>query len=282
MRIARLKNEGVSEFAVSTTGDAWVPLSRLGLDHPDTAALIVDRETVRSAAERYSGETVSIAEDRLLSPIVRPGKILAVGLNYASHAKETGATPPERPLIFAKYTNSLNSPFGEVAIGKHVTEQADYEVELGVVIGKTAKGVTEDSALDHVFGYVVANDVSARDWQRSDSQFSRSKSADTFCPVGPWITTADEIPNAEALELRSRVNGEDRQSGSTADMIFDVPALIAYLSATITLEPGDLILTGTPPGVGLGFTPPRFLKPGDIVECSIEGLGSIRNRFVDA
>ncbi len=282
MRIARLKNEGVSEFAVSTTGDAWVPLSRLGLDHPDTAALIVDRETVRSAAERYSGETVSIAEDRLLSPIVRPGKILAVGLNYASHAKETGATPPERPLIFAKYTNSLNSPFGEVAIGKHVTEQADYEVELGVVIGKTAKGVTEDSALDHVFGYVVANDVSARDWQRSDSQFSRSKSADTFCPVGPWITTADEIPNAEALELRSRVNGEDRQSGSTADMMFDVPALIAYLSATITLEPGDLILTGTPPGVGLGFTPPRFLKPGDIVECSIEGLGSIRNRFVDA
>lgn len=282
MKIARFEHEGLSEFAVSAGKDGWVPVSRLGLDYPDTAALIRDREAVSSAAEQFAGQVMSIAEDRLLSPIVRPGKILAVGLNYASHARETGATLPERPLIFAKYTNSLNSPFGDVAIGRHVTEQADYEVELGVVIGKTAKGVAEASALDHVFGYVVANDVSARDWQRSDGQFSRSKSADTFCPVGPWITTADEVADPEALELRSRVNGEDRQSGSTADMIFDVPSLIAYLSATITLEPGDLILTGTPPGVGLGFVPPQFLQPGDVVECSIQRLGSIRNRFIDA
>ena len=282
MRIARLEHEGSSEFAVSAGEGGWVPVSQLGLDYPDTAALIRDHETVRAAVEQFAGQTVSAVDDRLLSPIVRPGKILAVGLNYASHARETGATPPERPLIFAKYTSSLNGPFGDVAIGRQVTEQADYEVELGVVIGKTAKGVTEEAALDHVFGYVVANDVSARDWQRSDGQFSRSKSADTFCPVGPWITTADEVADPEALELRSRVNGEDRQSGSTADMIFDVPTLIAYLSATITLEPGDLILTGTPPGVGLGFAPPRFLQPGDVVECSIEGLGSIRNRFIDA
>ena len=189
---------------------------------------------------------------------------------------------PERPLIFAKYPNSLTGPFADVEIGPHVTEQADYEVELAVIIGRTAKGVAEADALDYVFGYAVANDVSARDWQRSDGQFSRSKSADTFCPIGPWITTADEFDRPDAFQLSSTVNGEPRQSGVTSDMIFGTAELINYLSAAITLNPGDVILTGTPPGVGLGFKPPRFLRDGDVVTCSISGLGSIRNRFVGA
>lgn len=277
MRVGRVQRNGTVGFAVSVGEAGWVQLADLGLDYPDTESLIRDSDGIRSRL--MGAEPVELPEDAFACPIVRPSKMLAVGLNYASHAKETGATPPERPLIFAKYTNSLTGPFDDVEIGPRVTEQADYEVELAVIIGRSAKGVSESDALDYVFGYAVANDVSARDWQRSDGQFSRSKSADTFCPIGPWITTADEFDGARGFELSSSVNGEPRQSGVTADMIFGVEELISYLSATVTLNPGDVILTGTPPGVGLGFSPPRFLRPGDEVTCTISGLGTIRNRF---
>lgn len=280
MKIARIANNGTWGFAVSTGTEGWVKLTDLGLEFTDTESLIRDVDNVRSRVK--GADAVEIPEDAFLCPMVRPSKMLAVGLNYASHTKETGAKPPERPLIFAKYPNSLTGPFDDVLIGPMVTEQADYEVELAVIMGREAKGVPELDALDYVFGYAVANDVSSRDWQRLDSQFSRSKSADTFCPIGPWITTVDEFSGTRAFELSSSVNGEARQSGSTADMIFGVEELISYISATITLNPGDVILTGTPSGVGLGFNPPRFLKPGDEVTCGVSGLGSIRNRFIEA
>jgi 2-keto-4-pentenoate hydratase/2-oxohepta-3-ene-1,7-dioic acid hydratase in catechol pathway len=244
-----------------------------------TAELIARMDEVRAA---MTGSTPQpIAEHRLLSPVHRPGKILAIGLNYVAHAAETRAELPERPLIFAKYSSSLNGPFDDVVIGGAVTAEADYESELAVVIGRDAKRVSAADAMEHVFGYAVANDVSARDHQRRDGQFSRSKSADGFCPIGPWITTADEVDDVRSLAVTSTVNGEQRQRGVVSDLVFDIPTLIAYLSATITLEAGDVILTGTPPGVGLGMTPPVFLADGDVVECTVERLGTIRNRFVD-
>ncbi|WP_458114366.1 fumarylacetoacetate hydrolase family protein [Arthrobacter sp. R1-13] len=279
MRIARTMFDGGPEFIVSDESSTWTPLTSLGLSYPDTRALIEDINNVHS---RLAGTTptLEVAQEELLNPVVRPGKILAVGLNYASHAQETGAVPPEKPLIFAKYSSSLNGPFADVVIGPRVTDQADYEAELAVIIGRPAKRVSREDAASHVFAYAVANDVSSRDAQKSDGQFSRSKSADTFCPIGPWLTTAEEIPDPYNLSVTSTVNGEARQTGSTADMIFNISELIFYLATTITLETGDVILTGTPPGVGLGFKPPRFLQPGDVVECGITGLGTIRNRFV--
>lgn len=280
MRIARTTIAGAPEFIVGDSSGKWTALSSLGLSYADTPALIGDIDRIRESVAGID-YTLEVAESQLLTPVVRPGKILAIGLNYASHARETGATPPEKPLVFAKYTSSLNGPFADVVIGSRVTDQADYESELVVVIGAAAKGVFSDDAESHVFAYAVGNDVSARDAQRADGQFSRSKSADTFCPIGPWLTTADSVANPRELQVTSTVNGEPRQTGSTADMIFSVREQISYLSTTITLEPGDVILTGTPPGVGLGFTPPRFLKPGDVVECTVEGLGTIRNRFVE-
>lgn len=282
MRIARVQRDGQPEFAVGTSPDGWLPLSTVGLDYPDLPALIADVATVtKLVAERGQAAAGVVSAPPLACPVVRPQKMFGIGLNYADHARETGVAPPTRPVVFAKYPSSLNDPYGEVEIGSHVTEQADYEVELAVIIGARAKRVTPDDAYRHVFGYAVANDVSARDFQRLDAQFSRSKSADTFCPIGPWITTADEVPEPWNLRLSSRVNGEVRQDSTTAEMIFDIPYLVSFLSSTMTLEPGDVILTGTPPGVGVGAKPPVFLQPGDVVECTVEGLGTIRNTFVD-
>lgn len=279
MRIGRMLVDGRVEFVVGA-GEGWLPLSAVGLSYADTPELIADIENVRERVRDAQADPLPAGTDDLRCPVVRPSKMLAIGLNYADHARETGSKLPERPLVFAKFPNSLNDPFGEVEIGERVTAKADYEVELAVIIGARARQVSEADAYRHVFGYAVANDVSARDWQRADIQFSRSKSADTFCPIGPWITTADEVADPAALWIRSRVNGEPRQDSTTSQMIFGIPHLIAYLSATITLEPGDVILTGTPAGVGLGAKPPTFLQPGDVVECEVEGLGMIRNTFV--
>lgn len=281
MRIARLQGLPGAGFAVSADGAAWTSVAELGVEAADTAELIEAADGLREALSSAAGG-IQAAGEALLCPVVRPRKIIAVGLNYASHAQETGMTVPERPLTFAKYPSSLNDPFGDVVIGPEITEQADYESEIAVIIGRPAKRVSVEAAMGHVFGYAVANDVSSREWQKLDGQFSRSKSADGFCPIGPWITTADEVPELPALELSSAVNGEPRQAGTAAQMIFDVPFLISYLSRTMTLETGDVLLTGTPPGVGQGFTPPRFLRPGDVVECTVSSLGTIRNRFVAA
>jgi 2-keto-4-pentenoate hydratase/2-oxohepta-3-ene-1,7-dioic acid hydratase in catechol pathway len=216
-------------------------------------------------------------EDVRLHPPIRPGKYLAIGMNYAKHVAEMGhAERPKYQYWFNKQTTCVNGPFDPIDPG--VTEMLDYEVELGVVIGRTAKGVNAAHALDHVFGYCVADDVSARDWQRHSPTFTMGKSFDTHGPIGPWIVTADEIPDPQALPLRCLVNGELRQQSNTSDMSFTVAEQIEYLSTAFTLEPGDLLATGTPEGVGAGMKPPRFLQPGDVVRCEIDGIGAIENR----
>jgi 2-keto-4-pentenoate hydratase/2-oxohepta-3-ene-1,7-dioic acid hydratase in catechol pathway len=211
--------------------------------------------------------------------IPRPGKIVCVGLNYRDHAAEGGMDLPNAPLLFAKWPNTLIGD-GDAVVLPPESTQVDYEAELGVVIGTTAKRVSERDALDHVAGYICVNDVSARDLQFADGQWTRGKSPDTFCPVGPRLVPRDEIADPQALAIRCIVNGEALQDSSTAQMIFSVAEIIAYTSQIITLEPGDLIATGTPAGVGVFRDPKVLLKDGDEVSVEIEGLGTLTNPFI--
>jgi 2-keto-4-pentenoate hydratase/2-oxohepta-3-ene-1,7-dioic acid hydratase in catechol pathway len=211
-------------------------------------------------------------------PIERPGKIVCVGLNYRDHAEEQGVELPKEPLLFAKWTTALIGPGEPIVIPPNVTK-ADYEAELGVVVGAQAKNVSKESAFEVVAGYLCANDVSARDLQFADGQWTRGKSPDTFCPVGP-MTPRNEISDPHALAIRAIVNGEVLQDSTTANLIFGVDEVIAYVSQTTSLEPGDLILTGTPAGVGVFRDPQRLLQPGDEVTIEIEGLESITNPVV--
>jgi 2-keto-4-pentenoate hydratase/2-oxohepta-3-ene-1,7-dioic acid hydratase in catechol pathway len=208
-------------------------------------------------------------------PIERPGKVICVGLNYRGHAEEQGAAIPERPLLFAKWATALTGP-GDPIVLPPISSSIDYEAELGVVLGSRVKGVAVGDALEAVRGYLCANDVTARDLQVADRQFTRSKSLDTFCPVGELVP-AVEVPDPQALRIRCLVNGAVRQDSTTADMIFSVAELIAFASEAITLEPGDLILTGTPAGVGVFRDPPVFLVDGDEVMVEIEGVGTLTN-----
>lgn len=280
MKIARVSVAGTIEFAARCADQQpWTPLSALGIAASTTAEVIANTAEIRARLRSVPAVPVRTGAE-LHCPIVSPPKILAIGLNYLDHIKETGAVRPERPILFAKYPSSLNGPTGAVLLDPALTEQLDYEAELAVVIGRDGRRLTPANALEYVYGYAVANDVSARDWQRIDTQFSRSKSYDSFCPIGPWITTTDEVPDPQALEIRSFVNGERRQDSNTRQMLFSVVDLLVFLSATMTLSAGDVILTGTPPGVGLGFKPPVFLTEGDVVACEIEGLGRIENPIV--
>ena len=218
--------------------------------------------------------------EKLLAPIV-PTDILCIGINYREHAAESGSAIPQNPVLFIKASNTLNNPLDPIPIPRR-SDKIDYEGELAVVIGpRPAKHVPRERALDYVFGYTIANDVSARDWQREKSlgggQYARGKSFDGFCPLGPAIVTRDQIPNPNALKLRTILNGQVMQDHTTADMIFDVPALIESLSSTMTLRPGAIILTGTPQGVGFARTPPVWLKPGDTVAVEIESIGRLEN-----
>jgi len=217
---------------------------------------------------------------RLGAPICRPSKIICIGLNYRDHAAETGAEIPNEPVIFFKATTSLVGPNDELVIPKNATK-VDWEVELALVIGKKALYVSHDNALDHVAGYALHNDYSERSFQlERGGQWVKGKSADTFAPLGPFLATRDEIPNPGNLKLWLKVNGQPRQNSTTANMIFDVPTLVSYVSNFMTLLPGDVISTGTPPGVGLGMKPPVYLKPGDVVELGIERLGESRQEVV--
>lgn len=211
----------------------------------------------------------------------RPGKIVAIGLNYMDHVRETGMDAPERPLVFTKFTTSLIGDGDPIVIDRALTERVDWEVELAVVIGRAMRDVDAADALDYVSGYTVANDVSARDLQFGDGQWVRGKSLDTFCPVGPVVVPASEIADPQALGLRTRVNGETVQESTTAEMIFSVAELLAFCSRSFTLEPGDLLLTGTPWGCGEFMDPKRSLAHGDVVEVEIDGIGTLRNPVVE-
>jgi 2,4-diketo-3-deoxy-L-fuconate hydrolase len=211
-------------------------------------------------------------------PIPRPGKIVCVGLNYRDHAEEQGAALPEAPLLFAKFTTSLIGPGDPIVIPPIVTK-CDYEAELGVVLGATVRQVSRENALEAVAGYVVANDVSARDLQFGDGQWTRGKSPDTFCPVGPLVPAAD-VRDPHSLPIRAILNGEVVQDSTTANLVFGVDEVISYASQTATLEAGDLILTGTPAGVGIFRDPPRLLRPGDEITIEIDGVGTLTNPVV--
>ncbi|WP_312403119.1 fumarylacetoacetate hydrolase family protein [Rhizobium sp.] len=219
-------------------------------------------------------------DPRLGPCVASTGKFICIGLNYSDHAAETGATVPPEPIIFMKASSAIVGPNDNVTIPRG-SEKTDWEVELAVVIGKTAKYVTEADALDYVAGYCVTNDVSERAFQTERSgQWTKGKSCDTFGPMGPWLVTKDEIPDPQNLAMWLKVNGETQQDGSSKTMVYGVAFLVSYLSQFMSLHPGDVISTGTPPGVGMGLKPPRYLKAGDVVELGIEGLGSQKQTFV--
>jgi 2-keto-4-pentenoate hydratase/2-oxohepta-3-ene-1,7-dioic acid hydratase in catechol pathway len=253
----------------------------------DMVSFLVAGDAAASEAERLAkepphGSVVPVTGIRLLPPVPRPGKIVGVGLNYRDHQIESGAKEaPKAPMIFAKFTSSIAAAEDAIVIPSGDL-QVDYEAEMAVVIGKKGKAIPEAKALEYVAGYMPLNDVSARAWQFADKQWVRGKSCDTFCPTGPYLTTRDEVADPHALAIRARVNGATLQDSNTTKMIFKVPQLIAHISASITLEPGDIIATGTPEGVGAFRTPPIFLKPGDVVEIEIERLGVLRNPVVAA
>ncbi|HZV75310.1 MAG TPA: fumarylacetoacetate hydrolase family protein [Conexibacter sp.] len=211
----------------------------------------------------------------------RPGKVIAIGLNYADHVREAAMATPERPLVFTKFTTSIIGDGDAIEIDRSLTQRVDWEVELAVVIGRTMRNVAEQDALGHVFGYTVANDVSARDLQFADGQWVRGKSLDTFCPLGPVVVPAAEIPDPQRLALRTRVNGETVQDSTTAEMVFGVAELLAFCSRSFTLEPGDVVLTGTPWGCGEFMDPPRGLRHGDVVEVEVDGIGTLRNPVIE-
>ncbi len=243
-----------------------------------------------AGAAAWSGQArrrVPVADVKMLSPIPAPLRdIFCVGKNYYEHAKEFHDSgfdssgkeaTPSAPIIFTKATTSVVGPGDTVRASLDPTKTVDYEGELGVVIGKRAFGVAKADAYDYVFGYVVINDVTSRELQRKHNQWVIGKGIDTFCPMGPWLVTADEVGDVDALQLTTTVNGEPRQSACVRDLIFDIPTLIETMSATMTLLPGDIIATGTPVGVGIGFSPPKYLVPGDVVDVSITGLGELSN-----
>jgi 2-keto-4-pentenoate hydratase/2-oxohepta-3-ene-1,7-dioic acid hydratase in catechol pathway len=237
-------------------------------------ALGADDKTV--AQWMKQGRVVALEDARLTAPVPRPGKLICIGLNYRDHALEQGAPVPESPIVFSKFTTSIIGPEDQVVVPAACT-QPDYEAELAVVIGRTAKNVPRAKAYEHVFGYCAFNDISGRDFQFADKQWQRGKSCDTFAPMGPFVATREEIKDPHGLGIRLRLNGEVMQNSRTDQLIFGVPELIEFLSASITLEPGDIIATGTPPGVGFARKPPIYLKSGDRMEVEIDGLGVLVN-----
>lgn len=239
---------------------------------------------IRLACQAWTGgcDEVAPSQPRWAAPITRPPKIIGIGLNYRKHAIEGGAQIPQTPIIFSKFTNSLVG-CGEPVVRHGITSELDYEAELAVVVGAVARRVPPENVSQVVAGYMCANDVSARDLQHglAGDQWVYGKTLDTFCPVGPFFVTADEVDDWRDIQMQTWVNGELRQNESCGDMIFGVDELIAYISQAITLEPGDVILTGTPSGVGLGFKPPRWLKSGDTVEIALTGLGRLVSPIID-
>jgi len=267
-------------------GDVVVDLAAAGLpvdEHGDLMPIVrcgdAMLERVRAAISSPTRRDLPLKDVRLAAPLLAPSKIVAVGLNYIDHCKEANLPVPGEPVLFTKWPNSITGPYDELHWPEGVTKEVDYEVELGVVIGRRGRNISEKDALDYVCGYTVVNDVSARDLQFANAkQWDRGKSLDTFCPWGPWIVTRDEIPDPHDLEVRTVLNGREMQKSNTKNLIFNINQIIAYASQGTTLMPGDLIPTGTPFGVGFSRTPPVFLQHGDVCECSVEKIGSIVNK----
>jgi 2-keto-4-pentenoate hydratase/2-oxohepta-3-ene-1,7-dioic acid hydratase in catechol pathway len=237
------------------------------------------QKPIQALQAHHTGD-LNVKDVQLLAPVRRPGKIFAIGLNYADHIVESGMAKPTEQIWFTKAVTSVNGPFDSIELPR-VSKQLDYEAELALVIGQGCRHVTAERASEVIFGYCAANDVSVRDWQMKTSQFVLGKSFDTHCPYGPWIVTPDEVGDPHSLGIRSFVNGEVRQNSNTRELIFNCYQQIAQLSQAMTLEPGDVILTGTPGGVGLGFKPPKWLKEGDIVRVEIDRIGYIENKVGD-
>jgi len=289
MRIATINHQQKARLAI-VDGD----ILRLPEDWPDSLQALIGAGPARwqtLAAEAKGAKAMDAPPARpganWFAPIPRPTKnIMCLGWNYADHVSESAqasgrkAEPPKDPVVFTKNITTVTGPYANIPAHGRVTEQLDWEVELGVIIGVGGHAIPRDRALQHVFGYTVINDVSARDLQFRHKQFFLGKSLDGSCPMGPVVVTADEIPDPQNLKLRSWVNGALKQDGHTRDMIFDIATIIETLSRAMTLEPGDIIATGTPSGVGFARTPPEFLKAGDVVECEVEGIGRLVNQIV--
>jgi 2-keto-4-pentenoate hydratase/2-oxohepta-3-ene-1,7-dioic acid hydratase in catechol pathway len=278
MKLIRFGKEGKEKPGINLDGKNY-DLSAFIKDYDES---FFEQNGLQKLAGIVNEEKLPLIEDgqRIGSPIARPSKILCIGLNYAKHAKETGAAIPTEPILFMKSTSSLTGPFDNIIIPKN-SEKTDWEVELGVVIGKKASYVSEAEAMDYVAGYVLHNDVSERAFQlERGGTWDKGKGCDSFAPLGPWLVTKDEIPNPHRLRLWLSLNGKMMQDSNTDDLIFNIPQLISYSSQFMTLLPGDVISTGTPAGVGLGFSPNIYLKPGDIVELGIDGLGSSKQTAI--
>ena len=278
MKLIRFGKEGQEKPGIHLEGKNY-DLSAFIKDYDES---FFEQNGLQKLAGIVNEEKLPLVEDgqRIGSPIARPSKILCIGLNYAKHAKETGAAIPTEPILFMKSTSSLTGPFDNIIIPKN-SEKTDWEVELGVVIGKKASYVSEAEAMDYVAGYVLHNDVSERAFQlERGGTWDKGKGCDSFAPLGPWLVTKDEIPNPHQLRLWLSLNGKMMQDSNTDDLIFNIPQLISYSSQFMTLLPGDVISTGTPAGVGLGFSPNIYLKPGDVVELGIDGLGSSKQTAI--
>lgn len=274
MRIGQAERWGVIDGQT-------VHLAPADTETPTLRALI---EAGNDLPDPADWERVPLAECDLRAPIPEPRRnIMCLGLNYADHAAESqGTTPdevelPESPVVFTKATTTVTGPYADIPVDPRVTRRLDWEVELAFVIGRGGRFIARDEAMEHVFGYTIINDLSARERQRHHKQFFLGKSMDGSCPMGPWITSADVIRDPHALTISSTVNGTVKQDSTTRNLIFDIPRIIEELSTVMTLLPGDIIATGTPAGVGFARTPPEYLQTGDVVECHIEGLGSLRN-----
>jgi 2-keto-4-pentenoate hydratase/2-oxohepta-3-ene-1,7-dioic acid hydratase in catechol pathway len=284
MKLARYTFDGRTSIG-KIEGDRVIDLHRTGAWLPDDLVpLLASPEALRAVEALTAAEagSLALADVKLEAPIAMPGKFLALGMNYQDHeaeARRLGVPIPASQVWFNKQTSCINGPYDDVHHPAS-TEKLDYEAELGVVIGKAGRHIAEADALAHVGGYFVANDVTARDWQAKSPTWTLGKSFDTHGPIGPWIVTADEIADPQQLAIRLSVNGEIRQQSSTSLMTYPIARQVAYLSEVMTLMPGDILITGTPAGVGIGMSPPTFLRAGDVVRVEIDGIGHIENRIV--
>jgi len=289
MKIGSIKIKGLGETYGIISSDGKNIITKLdfqeqtGVPIPQTIKEFILRGWINEVKKHINDINFSnkLNDTDLLAPIPDPSKIICLAFNYYDHARDAGLTPSDEPVIFIKPRTSLNHPFNDVVCPSFV-ERLDYEAELAVIIGKNTKNIEPGNAADYIFGYTILHDVSARDIQFKDKQFTRGKSIDTFAPCGPWITTKDEISDPQNLQIVTKVNGEIRQNSSSSKMVISIERIISSLSKVMTLEAGDIISTGTPAGVAMSMKEPKYLKNGDIVEITIENLGTIRNRITFA